>query len=81
MTKERLTVEIDAELVERLRAACIDPQAYIESLLRRAGAVGESPAQKAEREKALREEMAPGLKAYDDLIEKYGLWSDGLRQF
>ena len=81
MGKERLTIEIDSELMERLRAAGVDPQAYLERLLARQAANQETAEQRAAREGALRAEMQQGLDDYDAFIAKYGLWSDNLRQF
>jgi post-segregation antitoxin (ccd killing protein) len=80
MGKEHLTIEVDAELIERLRKAGIDPQAYIERLLARSMLANETEAEREARHAALRAEMREGMEAYDAFIEEYGLWSDGLRQ-
>lgn len=81
MGKERPTIEVDADLMERLRAAGLNPASYIERLLAREAIARETPEQKAARQAALRAEMQPGLDAYDALIEEVGDWSAGLRVF
>jgi post-segregation antitoxin (ccd killing protein) len=81
MGKEKLTIEVDAALMERLRNAGVDPHAYVERLIARANLSQESDAQRQERWAQLRAEEAEGLNAYDELIEREGLWSDGLRVF
>jgi post-segregation antitoxin (ccd killing protein) len=81
MGKERLTIEIDSDLMDRLRAAGVDPQAYLERTLRRMAFSGETQAEREARWARLRAEMQPGIDAYDSFVEKNGLWSDGLRLF
>jgi post-segregation antitoxin (ccd killing protein) len=81
MGKEHLTIEVDAELIDRLRKAGIDPQAYVERLLTRSMLANETDAEREARHTALRAEMKDGMDAYDAFIEEHGLWSDGLRQF
>lgn len=36
---------------------------------------------RAERERELREELAESFRAYNEHVEKYGLFSDGMRLF
>jgi len=81
MTKERLTIEIDADLMDRLRAAGLDPAQYAERVLARNIIAGESEAERAAREEALRAEMRAGLEAYDRLFDEVGDWSADLRTF
>jgi post-segregation antitoxin (ccd killing protein) len=81
MGKEHLTIEVDADLMERLRKAGVDPQAYVERLLARSMLANESDAEREARHAALRAEMKQGTEAYEAFIEEHGLWSDGLRQF
>ena len=80
MGKERLTVEIDSELMDRLRSAGVDPQAYVERVLRRKTLENETPEQREARWAELRQEMKAGIDDYDAFIAKHGLWSDGLRE-
>jgi hypothetical protein len=81
MGKEHLTIEIDAELMDRLRSAGVDPQAYVERLLKRSVLASESDAEREARHAALRDEMRQGTEAYEQLIEEVGDWSAGLRVF
>lgn len=81
MGKEVLTLEVDAELMDKVRAAGLDPQTYVARLLEREAAKQESATERAARHTALRAELQPGLDAYDAFIERHGLWSDGLRPF
>jgi hypothetical protein len=81
MGKEHLTIEVDAELMDRLRRAGIDPQVYIERLLARSMLANETDAERETRHAALRAEMKPGMDAYERLIEEAGDWSAGLRVF
>ena len=81
MGKEHLTIEVDGELMERLRKAGVDPQAYVERLLTRNALANESDAEREARHAALRAEMRQGTEAYERLMEEAGDWSAGLRQF
>ena len=36
---------------------------------------------RAERERQLREELAESIQAYNEFVDKHGLFSDGLRLF
>ena len=81
MGKERLTIEVDAALMERIRQAGVDPQAHVERLLHRGALSGESESERSARWAILRAEMKAGMDAYGAFVERNGLWSDGLRQF
>jgi len=81
MGKERLTIEIDSDLMDRLRAAGVDPQAHVERMLRRQAFAGESQAEREARWAAWRDAHKGELDSYDRFIEEHGLWSDGLRTF
>lgn len=81
MGKERVTVEVDQDIMDRLRKAGLDPQTYLERMLRHKALASETNSQREAREAALRAECQPGIDAYDAFIEEHGLWSDGLRQF
>jgi hypothetical protein len=81
MGKEQITIEVDTALMERLRAAGLDPIQYVERLLARQALATETEAERDARHAALRAEMKPGQDAYDAFIEAHGVWSDGLRQF
>ena len=81
MGKEKITVEIDAALMEKLRAAGLDPIQHVERLLARQAVERETPAERIARQEALRREMQPGLDAYDALIAEIGDWNADLRTF
>lgn len=81
MGKEHLTIEIDADLMDRLRKSGADPQAYVERLLARSMLANETDAEREARHAALRAEMRQGMEAYERLIEEAGDWSAGLRVF
>ncbi|MES1201860.1 MAG: type II toxin-antitoxin system CcdA family antitoxin [Pseudomonadota bacterium] len=81
MGKEKLTIEVDAELMGRLRAAGLSPEEYVERLVRRNSAAGETDAQREARHAALRAEMKEGMDAYERLIDEVGDWSADLRTF
>ncbi|MES1156990.1 MAG: type II toxin-antitoxin system CcdA family antitoxin [Alphaproteobacteria bacterium] len=74
MGKERITVEIDAELMERLRAAGVDPQAYVQRLLDRKAA--ENPRQSdAEWAEANKE----ALDEYKAQVDRIGTFASRQR--
>lgn len=77
---ERVTVELDAEIVAAARRAGID----LSELLRRALRRHLPQLDASEREQAARqwyEENKEAVDAYNDMIEKHGLFSDGVRTF
>ncbi|MBI1250863.1 MAG: hypothetical protein GC189_05265 [Alphaproteobacteria bacterium] len=77
MGKEKLTVEIDSDLMARLRAAGVDPQAYVQRLMdRKAADRTSATAKQAERE-AWRRAHDAELASYDAYIDKHGLWCEG----
>jgi hypothetical protein len=81
MGKEHLTIEVDAELMDRLRSAGVEPQAYVERLLKRNMLANELDAEREARHAALRAEMRQGMEAYERLMDEVGDWSAGLRVF
>lgn len=81
MGKEVVTLEIDAELMEQLRASGVDPAAYLERLLKRKALSGEMSDKRQARAVAWRKEHQAELDSYDRFIKENGIWSDGLRQF
>lgn len=81
MGKERLTIEVDADWLARVRQLGIDPQAQIERMLKRSAMPHEDIAAAAARQAKLRAEVQPGLDAYDRLINEIGDWSADLRAF
>lgn len=81
MGTESLTIEIDTELMARLRAAGVDPKAYAERVFRSKLAQQESADQRASRAETWRAEHRDELESYDAFVREHGLWSDGLRLF
>lgn len=81
MGKEQLTIEVDAALMEQLRSAGVDPQAYVQQVLARQAATAESESARALRAAALRAENQAGLDAYDRIMDEIGDWSAELRTF
>jgi antitoxin CcdA len=77
---ERVTIEFDSEAVEATRAASIDlSELLVEALRRRIPTL-----HAAEREKMARqwyEENKAAIDSCNDLFERHGLFSDGLRRF
>ncbi|HVY03326.1 MAG TPA: type II toxin-antitoxin system CcdA family antitoxin [Caulobacterales bacterium] len=81
MTKERLTIEIDADLMARLKNAGVDPIQYAERILAQSLTANETQSERAGREQRLRAEMQAGVDAHDRLFEEAGDWSADLRAF
>lgn len=81
MTRERLTIEIDTDLMARLRAASIDPIQYAERILAQSLIAKETPTERVAREQELRTEMQAGLNAHERLFDEAGDWSADLRVF
>ncbi|MGE0828585.1 MAG: type II toxin-antitoxin system CcdA family antitoxin [Hyphomonadaceae bacterium] len=77
MGAERVKIELDAELIGRLRAAGVDPQAYLERLLRRKILESETPESQKARWNDWRVENQAELESYDAFIIEHGLWSEG----
>jgi antitoxin CcdA len=77
---ERITIELDSESVAAARAANIDlSELLVEALRRRIPTL-----HAAEREKMARqwyEENRAAVDASNELMERHGLFSDGLRKF
>ena len=80
MMGEHVTIELDAESIAAAKAAGIDlSQLLVQALRRRLPDL-----HKAEREELARrwyEENREAVDAYNDMIEKHGLFSDGVRTF
>ena len=75
MSSLQLTIEVDEDVADALRARGLDPKAHAERLMRRDA---------AEREAAWRcweAEHADGIAAYNARVNADGLWSDGARSF
>jgi antitoxin CcdA len=77
---ERISIELDSESVAAARAANIDlSELLVEALRRRIPTLHAT-----EREKMARqwyEENKAAVDASNELLERYGLFSDGLRKF
>ncbi len=77
---ERVTVELDAELIAAAREAGVDLSELLSRALRR----HLSKLNAADRDQAAREwyrENKEAVDAYNELIEAHGLFSDGVRMF
>jgi|KBSSwiStaDraftv2_1062776.scaffolds.fasta_scaffold3036995_2 post-segregation antitoxin (ccd killing protein) len=77
---ERIIIELDAEAIAAARAANIDLSELLISALRRRIPTLHA----AEREKAAREWYEENKLAVDscnELFERHGLFSDGVREF
>ena len=77
---ERVTIELDAESIAAAKAAGIDlSRLLVEALRRRLPNL-----HAAEREKLAKQwqdENREAIEAYNELIERSGVFSDGLRTF
>ena len=78
MGKEILTVELDAELMERLRAQGIEPAEYLQRMLERGSALWESLAEREARATAWREENAAEIEAHRKFIVEHGIWCEDI---
>jgi post-segregation antitoxin (ccd killing protein) len=76
-----VTVEIDSDLMERLRATGMEPVEYLQRLTRRDAVLRETPEQRQARADAWREENREELESYDRFIAEHGLWCEDLRTF
>ena len=76
MGKEQITIEVDAELMARLRAEGVDPQAYVERLANRRLA---NPTESSERLRQWCRENREWIDSYSAEIEARGVFSDGVR--
>ena len=77
---ERVTVELDAETLAAAREAGLDLSELLTRAVRRHLPLPSA----AERERATREwyeENKAAVDAYNEMIEKHGLFSDGVRTF
>jgi post-segregation antitoxin (ccd killing protein) len=81
MGEEIVAIELDSDLMVRLRALGMEPVEYIQRLVRRDEALKETPEQREARGKAWREEHREELESYDSFIAEHGLWNDGVRLF
>ena len=81
MGKEVVTLEVDSELMERLRAVGIEPAEDLQRWLRREAVLRETPAEREKRGLAWRQEHQAELDAYDRIIAEHGVWCDDVRPF
>jgi hypothetical protein len=79
MGRHEITITLDAALVETLRAQGIDPAAYVEGLVRRAGHGGGPTDQHDWSDWAKRH--GASIEAYNRRIQDEGLWCDEFRRF
>jgi antitoxin CcdA len=69
--KQRLNVTVDADLLSEARKQGLNLSELMERTI--------ADATKAERARKWREDNAEAIRQHNDMIEKEGLWSDGLR--
>ncbi len=79
MGKEQVTVEIDSDLMERLRAAGVDPQVYIQRLMDRKAAEGRSDAERREADRRWAEENREAIAEYNAQVEARGTFASRQR--
>lgn len=79
MSKERVTVEIDSELMDRLRAAGVDPQAYLESVLARKTSTQRSADDQAVLDAAWAEENREAIEEYNAQVARIGTFASRQR--
>jgi antitoxin CcdA len=77
---ERVTIELDAESLAAARAAGIDLSRLLVDALRRQ-LPNLHTAERAVLAKQWQEENREAIEAYNELIERSGVFSDGLRTF
>ncbi len=77
---ERVTLELDAELIAAAKAAGIDlSELLVQALRRRLPNL--HAAERAELARRWQEENREAIEAYNRMIEEEGLFSDGMRMF
>lgn len=78
---ERVTIELDAEMLARARAAGLDLSELLTRAVRR---VLPPPTSEEERKRSAEQwyaENKEAVDAYNEYVEKHGLFSDGMRTF
>jgi antitoxin CcdA len=78
---ERVTVEVDAELIAAANDAGIDLSELLTHALRRRLPPKLTDAEREAEAKKWYEENKEAVDAYNELIKKHGLFSDGWRKF
>jgi len=79
MGKERITLELNSELMDRLRAAGVDPQAYLESVLARKAAAQRSLDDQALLDAAWAEENKLAIEEYNAQVNRIGTFASRQR--
>lgn len=79
MGKEQLVIEIDAELMARLRDAGVDPQAYVQRLVDRKAAEAGSDAERMAADGAWAERNREALAEYNAQVERIGTFASRQR--
>ena len=79
MGKEQLTIEVDADLVRRLRDAGVDPSSYVHSLLSRKAAEQRTPQESAALSSAWLEDNEAALREYNEQVERIGTFASRQR--
>lgn len=77
---ERVTVEIDAETLARAREAGVDLSKTLTRALRRVLPPRSDEERKREADQWYQENKE-AVDAYNEYVEKHGLFSDGMRTF
>lgn len=79
MGKEQITVEIDSDLMGRLRAAGVDPQIYIQQLMDRKAAEGRSEADRRKADALWAEENREAIAEYNAQVDERGTFASRQR--
>ena len=81
VTVERVTVELDAETLRRAREAGLDLSAELTRQLRRVLPPRLSEEERKREAEQWYLENKEAVDAYNEYVEKHGLFSDGIRTF
>lgn len=79
MGKEELTIAIDADLMARLRAAGVDPQAYIQRIMERKAADTRSDLDRAADDARWAEDNRDAIAEYNAQVERIGTFASRQR--
>jgi post-segregation antitoxin (ccd killing protein) len=76
-----ISVTVDPDLLAEARGEGIDFVELVERALLRQLSTPTAVRMKSERAEAWRTENAEAIRAWNDEVERNGMWSDGFRQF
>jgi|GraSoiStandDraft_44_1057316.scaffolds.fasta_scaffold635334_2 antitoxin CcdA len=78
---ERVTVEVDAETLKRAREAGLDLSELLTRAMQRVLPQRKSEEQRKREADAWYAENKEAVDAYNEFVERHGLFSDGIRTF